>query len=34
MQNGNYDILEMLKYALNGQWFESEDEMILRKTPV
>jgi len=24
----------MLKYALNGQWFESEDEMILRKTPV
>jgi len=27
MQNGNYDILEMLKYTVNGKQFNSEDEM-------
>jgi len=27
MQNGNYDILEMLKYTVNGKQFKSQDEM-------
>jgi len=27
MENGNYDIYEMLKYTLKGKWFKSADEM-------